>query len=145
MFGHISLICHFFFLTFTLFIIIKHNSQFKVDGKTLAEILTGVYCFQYYFEIEILSHNIFILLLCFTFIFYTYPLFHLTENETLLIPVILDVAAVIYYIPSLEMKIYLGVISYLMVVVIYVKPMYNYNVALLYVLSFVQMYVLCQV
>jgi hypothetical protein len=145
MFGHISLLYHFFFFTFTLFILIQHNSQFKVDGKTLAGILTGVYCFQYYLKIDILSFIIYILLLCLTLIFYTFPIFYLTENETLLIPIILDVTAVIYYIPTIEMKIFLGVISYLMVIVIYVKPMYNYNVVLLYVLSFVQMYVLCQV
>lgn len=141
-FGHISILYHFFFFTFTLFILIQHNSQFYFDGKTIVGIMIGFFCFEYYTDFYLLSNNIFVLILTFPLIFYTYPIFYLTEIETMLIPVILDASAVIYYIPSIEMKIYFGVISYLMVVAIYVKPMYNHNLVLLYVLSFLQTYVL---
>jgi hypothetical protein len=144
MFGQLSLLCHFVFLTFSLFILLHYNSRFYFTGKTLAGILLGVFCFEYYTDFYVLSHNIFVLILSFFLIFYTYPLFSLTENETMLIPLALDVAAVIYFIPSLEIKISLGVISYVMVVAIYLKPMYYHNTVLLYMLSFVQTYILCK-
>lgn len=143
-FGQISLLCHYFFLTFTLFILIQHNSQFYFDGKTLMGLLLGVLCIEYYTDYYIMSTQVFGLILSFTLIFYSFPIFYLTETETMLIPVILDAVAVIYSIPSMEMKICFGVISYVMVVAIYVKPLYSHNLVLLYVLSFVQTYVLCQ-
>jgi hypothetical protein len=145
MFGHLSLLCHFFFFTFSLFILIQRNSQFYFHGKTLAVVLLGVFSVEYFSDYYILSNNIFGFLLSLTLIFYTYPIFYLTENEAMLIPVIMDIAAVIYYIPTLEMKIFFGVLSYIMGVVIYVKPMHNYNMALLYVLSFAQTYALCKI
>jgi hypothetical protein len=63
----------------------------------------------------------------------------------LLMPIVVDVLFATLASPEgdLTTRINIVLITYCMMVILYIKPLYNYNTVLLYVLSFVCDYMLC--
>ena len=145
MFGHISVLYHFFFLSMTLFIAVDKHYYFS--GKSLIYVLGGVYGFlSIICSIDNFYVNVlFSFLLTSSLLFFSYPFFCITEKETLLIPLILDTLAILYFIPDLNDKIAFGVINYVIVLVLYIKPLYSYNGALLYLVSFARTFAMCKI
>lgn len=144
MLGHISALYHFLFLTITFFISLHRRYYFS--GRSLFVILVGTYFVFYhnYLLDNVYLHLFFLLLITSSLIFYSYRFFRITEKETLLIPLILDTLMILYYMPNFYDKIAFGVVSYIMVIGIYVKPFYSYNDSFIYVMSFVHTYLLCK-
>jgi hypothetical protein len=144
MLGHISALYHFLFLTITFFISLHRRYYFS--GRSLFVILVGTYFVFYhnYLLDNVYLHLFFLLLITSSLIFYSYRFFRITEKETLLIPLILDTSMILYYMPNFYDKIAFGVVSYIMMIGIYVKPFYSYNDSFIYVMSFVHTYLLCK-
>ena len=144
MFGHISVLYHFLFLSLTLFIAVDKHYWFS--GKSLFYVFVGFYGFLYIIcSIDnFYVNSLFYFLLTSSLLFYSYPFFCVTEKEMLLIPLILDTLAILYFITELQDKIAFGVINYVIVLVLYIKPLYSYNDVLLYLLSFARTFAMCR-
>lgn len=144
MLGHISALYHFLFLSITFFISLDRRYYFS--GRNLFFVISCTYFIFYnnYLLDNVYLHLFFLLLITSSLIFYSYRFFLVTEKETLLIPLILDTLVILYYMSDFHDKIAFGVVSYTMLIGIYVKPFYSYNGIFIYLMSFVQTYLLCK-
>ena len=142
LFGIISLSYHLYYMTLALYM---DSNTFHVTGKTI--LLTIMFpaivinCFIF----EFIPLSFLILFSCLVLTKYSYPLISITERELLIMPIIVDVLFATLASPEADMttRINIALISYCMVVILYIKPFYSHNTVLLYVLSFVYEYMLC--
>ena len=146
MFGHISVLYHFILMILTVLILLFPNRVFHMSGKILfwwmaiPLLLLGYIIF--FDKISPFLH----LLCAIQLTFYSTHLFSITEKELLVLPLVMDVILVIgYHIQDLDNVIYLGIVSYCMLTIIYIKPLYHHNLVLLYLMSMAQTVILCQI
>lgn len=144
MFGHISLLYHFVLMTITLWLIIRPNKMYYISGKIFFSWIALPLLMIGYIIFDIISP--FMSFVCFvSLLLYSYPIFSITEKETIVLPLALDVMLVISQQENLNTMISLGVVSYCILVISYVRPLYHHNLVLLYVMSIIQTVVLCQI
>jgi hypothetical protein len=150
MFGHVSILYHFVFSTFTLFIMLN-NANFYFTGRHLVWILLSFYGLGCVFMNNpfFLDGTLFILfsliLFIIDYIFKSIDLFYITESETIMLPLLLDTVLVFCYTEDFYQKISLSLIPYLMVVIYYVKPFHKNNLVLIYSCSVFYTYLLCKI
>ena len=148
MFGHISTIYHFVFIVLTLYLILfPHDNRIKVTGKTL--LLYGL--FPLYFVTCLLdlfhypNYYFFPIYIAFCLIFYSFPLFYVSIAESLMFPLVLDLLQIVYFIEDFNLKVVLSIVSYVGVVLFYMRPWYEHNLVLLNLVSYVHTGILCVV
>lgn len=146
MLGHISTIYHFVFIVLTLYLILfPHDNRIKVTGKTL--LLWGL--FPLYFVTSLLdlfhypNYYCFPIYIAFCLIFYSFPLFYISIAESLLFPLVFDFFQIVYFIEDFNLKVALSIVSYLMIVIFYLRPWYEHNLVLLNLVSYVHTGILC--
>lgn len=148
MFGHISTIYHFVFIVLTLYLILfPHDNRVKVTGKIL--LYWGL--FPLYFVTSLLdlfhypNYYFFPIYIAFSLIFYSFPLFSISIAESLLFPLVLDLLQIVYFIEDFNLKVALSIVSYVGVVLFYMRPWYEHNLVLLNLVSYVHTGILCVV
>ena len=144
MFGHISILYHFVLMTLSLLLMIRPNKMYYISGKIFFSWIAFPLLMIGYIIFDIISP--FMSFVCIiSLLLYSYPIFSITEKETMVLPLALDVILVISQQENLNVMISLGAVSYCILVISYVKPLYHHNLVLLYILSMVQTVVLCQI
>ena len=144
MFGHISVLYHFVLMTITLLLIIRPNKLYYISGKIFFTWIALPLLTIGYIIFDIISP--FMTFVCLiSLLLYSYPIFSITEKESMVLPLALDVMMVISEQENLNAMISLGVVSYCILVISYVRPLYHHNLVLLYVMSIIQTVVLCQI
>jgi hypothetical protein len=144
--GAISLSYHLYYLTLAFYIIGSETRKIHVTGKMVfLGILAPAMTVNYFYEF--VSPWILILFSCLmlTTQKYSSTLISITEREMFLLPVVADLLVTTFLSPEgdLTTKTNMAIVSYCMVVLIYIKPLYDHNTVLLYLLSFVYEYMLC--
>jgi hypothetical protein len=142
LFGLISMSYHLYYMTLALYM---NNLTFGVTGKIILTTILFPAIAINCFIIEFIPLSFLILFSCLVLTKYSYPLISITERELLLMPIVVDVLFATLASPEgdLTTRINIVLITYCMMVILYIKPLYNYNTVLLYVLSFVCDYMLC--
>lgn len=146
MFGHISTLYHLVFIVLTLYLILfPPNNRVKVTGRTL--LLWGLfplYCVTSLLDlIHYPNYYCFPIYIAFCIIFYSFPLFYISIAESLMFPLVLDLLQVVYFIEDFNLKVALSIVSYVGVVLFYMKPWYEHNLVLLNLVSYVHTGILC--
>ena len=148
MFGHISTLYHFVFIVLTLYLILfPHDNRLKVTGKTL--LIGGLfplYCVTSLMNLmNYPNYYIFPVYIVFCLIFYSFPLFYISIAESLMFPLFVDLLQVVYFIEDFNLKVALSIVSYVGVLLFYMKPWYEHNLVLLNLVSYVHTGILCVV
>jgi len=148
MFGHISTIYHFVFIFLTLYLILfPSDNRLKITGKTL--LLWGLfplYCVSSLLNLmNYPNYFVFPVYISFCIIFYSFPLFYISIAESLMFPLVLDLFQIVYFIEDFNLKVALSIVSYLGVVLFYMRPWYEHNLVLLNLVSYVHTGILCVV
>ena len=142
MMGHVSILYHLFFITLALYLILLSTHTIYFTGRDILLWSLIPLCFVLEY-----SYNFFFLVLYILILiaFYNYPLFCITEKEALIIPIALDTLQVIYFTNDFYLKVGFAILSYVLLVIFYVKPWYQHNLVLLYLVSFGHTFVLCKI
>jgi hypothetical protein len=144
LFGTLSLSFHIYYMALAL-LINPPSYTYDISGKSLLVLTVPLWIYNISLENPLISVYLLSLMVLLFTIKSSDVLVTITEREVLLIPVIIDNLMIVAL--CLQAEIYSRVnfilLGTLLLLAIYIKPVYRQNIVLLYMLSFGYEYVLC--